>query len=69
VNLTPGQNVIIRQPFNAICGTVDSLSEDGNVATLSNAFDMFGPLGARRVCARELEPFSCAPRVLGLADL
>jgi hypothetical protein len=59
----------LRQPFNAICGTVDTLSEDGSIATLSNVFDIFGPLGLRRVCARELESFPATPRMLGTADL
>lgn len=63
-----GQHIIAPMPFNAVCGTVESVDEDGLV-TLVNAFDIFGQLPRRvRVSPVDAKPFAEPPRMLGLRD-
>lgn len=65
----PGQNVIAPLPFNAVCGTVESVDSDGWL-TLTNAFDIFGKLDRKtRIAAHTAQAFSETPRMLGFADM
>lgn len=64
-----GQHVFAALPFNATCGTVESVDSDGWL-TLRDAHDMFGAIGRRvRIPAGEARLFGEAPRTLGLKDL
>lgn len=63
-----GESVIAPLDFNAICGSVESVDEDG-VAILKDCFDIFGPVGKARISLGHCRRFWEAPRLLGMSDL
>lgn len=64
-----GDAIILPQDFNATCGRVESISDDGTQAVLTDAYDIFGALNRRvRVPLAYARPFPEAPRLLSLID-
>lgn len=63
-----GENVIVLQGFNALCGRITAIASDGR-ATMSDCHDLFGPTSGHPVWVSECRRFWEKPRTLSEADI